>query len=353
VEILDDDAAIAPRRPRRPRRRRMLPTAIGLLIVGGLAAGGVWIANHPQPIIDQVTVWQFEPEPAVSAHVDRLQLTDHGRFLYYASTPVVSSGDRFSAQCPIDHNEQEFGVLGCYVHADKTIFVFDVTDPRLDGAEEVVAAHEMLHAAWDRMGEGERSRLTPLLEAEFERLVDDADFSARMEFYSRHSPGQRANELHSIIGTEVADVSDELEEYYAQYFVDRSVVTQLHSASYAVFVDLEAQADALISQLEQLKASVEADYAAYTAGYDELNSDIKEFNSREQSGFYSEQGFNLARSRLVARASELDALYASITERVEQYDALAVELKTVNETSAQLQLGLNIGGEATTEVAPG
>ncbi|MCW4386682.1 hypothetical protein OH146_12950 [Salinibacterium sp. SYSU T00001] len=353
MEYLDDDRAALPRRPRRRRRSGILSTIAGLIIVGVLAAAGIWVARNPQPIIDQVTVWQYEPDAVIAAHVERLQLSDHGRFLYYASQPVVSSGDAFTDQCPIDHNEQEFGVLGCYVHSDKTIHLFDVTDPRLDGAEEVVAAHEMLHAAWDRMGDGERERLTTLLEAEFEVLVDDPEFAKRMDFYARHSPGQRANELHSIIGTEVANLSAELEEYYSQYFVDRAIVTNLHASSYAVFVELQEQADAIVSQLEALKASVEADYASYTAGYDELNSDIEEFNERAESGFYTEQGFTLARARLVARGQELDALYASITARVDQYDALTAELETVNETAAQLYRGLNIGGEIEGEVAPG
>ncbi|WP_403020179.1 hypothetical protein [Salinibacterium sp. GXW1014] len=352
MEFLDDDPAVAQKRPRH-RRRNTLGTLLGLLIVGALTAGGIWVANNPQPIIDRVTVWQYEPDPVIAAHAERLQLTEHGRFLYFASTPVVSSGETFSEQCPIDHNEQEFGVLGCYVHAEKTIFLFDVTDERLDGAEEVVAAHEMLHAAWDRTGEAEKERLGTLLEEEFARLIDDPDFSARMEFYSRHSPGQRANELHSIIGTEVAEISAELEEYYSRYFADRAIVTGLHSSSHAVFVDLQAQADAIVSELEQLKASVESDYERYTTGYDQLNGDIKVFNQRAQDGFYTEQGFASARSRLLTRGAELDALYASILKRVERHDALAAQLKTVNETSAQLQRGLNIGGEVRAEVDPG
>lgn len=322
-----------------------------MLVIGGLTAAGVWVVNNPQPIIDQVTVWQFEPDDVIAGHVERLQLTDHGRFLYYASRPVVSSGERFAIDCPIDHNEQEFGVLGCYVHADKTIFVFDVTDPRLDGAEEVVAAHEMLHAAWDRTGSSERERLTALLDAEYARLIDDPEFSKRMAFYARNEPGQRANELHSIIGTEVATVSEELEEYYARYFRDRAVVTGLHAASYAVFVDLQEQADALVSQMEQLRASVEADYAAYTSGYETLNADIEAFNVRARTGFYATQwAFDLARARLVERGQELDALYASITARGADYDALAVQLQEVNETSTELQQGLNIGGEVRSEL---
>lgn len=356
MEIVDEAPPVAHRRDRsRRRRRQFLSTAIGLVIVSGLTVGSIWVVNNPQPIIDRVTVWQYEPDDVIAGHAERLQLTDHGRFLYFASTPTVSAGEIFAEQCPFDHDEQDFGVLGCYVHADKVIRLFDVTDTRLDGAEEVVAAHEMLHAAWDRMGRGERGRLTELLDAQYQLLRDDPRFVRRMEFYARYSPGQRANELHSIIGTEVDSIGEELETYYAKYFADRSIVTGLHAASYAVFVQLEEQADALVAELEALRESIEADYASYTNGAEQLTADIEQFNARAQNGYYvntTQEEFERIRSRLVARGPELDALYRTITERVSHYEMLQTQLAEVNETSAQLQRGLNIGGEARTELAP-
>ncbi|PWB96241.1 hypothetical protein DF220_12830 [Salinibacterium hongtaonis] len=343
VIVNDDDAAL--RRPRRPRRR-LLSSLIGLGIVAALAAGGSWVALHPQPLIDQVTVWQYEPDAVIASHVERLQLTDHGRFLYYASRPTVSSGEQFSSDCPKDEDEQAFGILGCYLHADKTIVVFDVVDERLDGTEEVVAAHEMLHAAWDRMDDDEKDRLAVLLDAEYERLTNDPRFAERMAFYARNEPGQRANELHSIVGTEATGISAELEEHYAQYFEDRSVVTDLHSASNAVFVQLQQQADSLVSQMETLRTTTESDYKAYTSGYEQLNSDIATFNKRAESGFFtSPSAFDRARSRLIERGIELDEMFDSITARAAEYGRLASELESINTTSAELQRGLNIGGE--------
>lgn len=345
--MFDEDALPArPRRRGRSGTRAVVSSLVGTVIIGGLVAGGAWVANHPQPIIDQVTVWQYEPTPVVAAHAERLALTDHGRFLYYASRPEVSSAEVFATECPKDEDEQQFGILGCYVPADKAIFLFDVTDERLDGAEEVVAAHEMLHAAWDRMSDDEREGLSTLLEAEYDKLSHDPRFSERMAFYARTEPGQRANELHSIIGTEVGEVSPELETYYARYFADRGIVTGLYSSSHAVFVELQARADALVAEMDTLRLSTEADYATYTADYDTLNADILAFNARADAGnFTSQAAFDRAKSALLARGEALDDLYASITERVDRYNALVAELETLNAVSAELQRGLNIGGE--------
>lgn len=354
MTIFDEGAVQQrPRRRGRSRAGAIVSTIAGTVIIGGLVAGGVWVVNNPQPIIDQVTVWQYEPDAVIAGHVERLQLTDHGRFLYYASQPVVSTAASFASACPKDEDEQQFGILGCYVPADKAIFLFDVTDERLDGAEEVVAAHEMLHAAWDRMGPDERDELSTLLEVEYEKLSGNTKFSERMAFYARTEPGQRANELHSIIGTEVGEVSPELEEYYSRYFVDRSIVTGLYESSHAVFVELQARADALVAEMDALKLSTEADYASYTAGYDQLNKDILTFNANADAGrFTSQAAFDRAKGALLDRGAELDELYASITERVEHYNALVAELETLNAVSAELQAGLNIGGEVGTDSAP-
>jgi hypothetical protein len=210
----------------------------------------------------------------------------------------------------------------------------------------------MLHAAWDRMGSGEREELSALLEVEYAKLSSDSRFSERMAFYARTEPGQRANELHSIVGTEVATVSDELEEYYAKYFVDRGVVTGLYESSHAVFVELQARADALVAEMEALRVSTEADYARYTEGYEKLNRDIVAFNARADAGTMTESAFVRARNELVERGEEFDDLYASITKRVDDYKMLVAELESLNAVSAELQRGLNIGGEVGTESTP-
>jgi len=335
-----------PVRPRRRKRSRGWLIGVTIVFVA-LVGGGFWVSTNQQTITDQFTVWQFEPSPAVDSHVSRLALTDHGRFLYFASTPAVSDHDTFSTKCPSDSDEEDYGILGCYVPSSMTIYLFDVTDERLDGTEEVTAAHEMLHAAWDRLDSDTRAELSDLLEVEYDRLSGDTAFVERMEFYARTEPGQRSNELHSIIGTESTDLSPALEEYYSQYFTDRSIVTDLHVASNAVFLQLQTQADALIASLDALRDSIESDYAKYTSGYDSLNADVEAFNRRADTpgAFPSQAAFNRERSSLIARQDSLDALYASITSRSDQYDALVVELDGVNSTAAELQSGLNIGSE--------
>ncbi len=335
----------APLRPRRERARsgpgRIAGIVIGIVVVIALGVTGGWVLTHPQRVTDQFTVWNFSPDATITGYADRATMTDEGRFLFYASRPEVSPSGEFDAHC--SSQLEGVGILGCYQHADKRIYLFDVTDDRLDGIEEVVAAHEMLHAAWDRMSTDERDALEPLLEAAAQTKADDPDFASTLDYYAQAEPGERLNEMHSIIGTEFADISPELEAHYATYFSDRAALVKLHVTSHAVFQQQQEAIDAIVAQLDSLQASVDTDYASYNAGYDQLNIDIADFNERAANGdFESQAQFTGERNDLIARQADLDALYATIADRKNQYDALLAQLDELNAQVAELNQSINI-----------
>ena len=300
-----------------------------------------WVAAHGQRLVDQVAVWNFEPDDTIAGYVERSTMTPQGAFLFYATAPRVEADEKFDTICSND--EEGIGTLGCYLPASSSIYLYDITDDRLDGMEEVIAAHEMLHAAWARMSPDDLAVVSPLLEAQAQSMAADPEFAARMEFYARSEPGERLNELHSILGTEVAELDPVLEAHYAELFRDRQALVALHTASNQVFVDLENQATALVAELDALSASIETDYAAYSSGYDLLDSDISSFNSRADSGgFSSVSQFNRERAALVQRQADLDALYASISARDADYKAKLALLDGLNADVDDLNSSINI-----------
>ena len=300
-----------------------------------------FITVNPQRVADQIAVWNYEPTSEIVRYAEATSMTGTGRFLFYASRPVVADDIAFDAVC--SNREAGFGILGCYLPRSKTMYLYDVMDDRLAGIEEVVAAHEMLHAVWDRLSDDERSRLEVLLEAEATRMADNAEFTARFEFYAKTQPGERANELHSIIGTEFATISGELEAHYAEYFLDRSQIIALHEQSNAVFLAQQAQIEALIVQLDALRASIETVYANYNAGFDALNADISEFNDRADGGVYSSQAeFAADRDELLARQVALDSVFAGIDSQTADYDQLAAQLDALNAEVDSLNDSINI-----------
>ena len=340
-----DSLGDEPLNERRPRTRFPVvgTIAILLLVVVQLVpiVGVVWIASHGQRLVDQVAVWNFTPSAELEGYVDRSTMTDLGEFLFYASSPEVNSKESFDAICSSD--EEGVGTLGCYLPATGAIHLYDITDERLDGMEEVIAAHEMLHAAWARMGADELAVISPLLEAQAQLSEADPAFAARMEFYARSEPGERLNELHSILGTEVAELDPRLEQHYADLFADRAALVGLHTVSNQVFVDIEKQAADLVAQLDALAAGIEADYASYTAGYDQLDSDVESFNARADSGdFDSQRQFDREYDALLQRQQDLDALYDSISARDATYTALVAQLDALNADVDELNSSINI-----------
>jgi hypothetical protein len=315
------------------RRRRWIALTIALAVI---ASASLWVIASRQYIVDQIAVWSFDESPTIASYVERSRMSDRGEFLFLASRPTIADPAGFGGLC--GESEDGTGILGCYVPGDSAIVLFDVVDERLDGIEEVVASHEMLHAAWHRLGADEKDRLSALLETEAVALSSDPGFVERTALYARMEPGERTNELHSIIGTEVVDLPPALESYYARYFTDRAALVGLHTASNAVFVELESRAKAVNAELDALRTSIETDYAAYNDGYDALNADVDAFNARADRGQFSAS----ARSALVARQDALDALFASIAERSATFDAKAVELESLNAQTEELNSSVNI-----------
>lgn len=327
--------------PPAPPRKRRGPAIITAITLAVVALGSVLIMTNRQFIVDQWTVWNYEPSSVIEGYMDRSTMSDHGRFLFLASQPVIAEAEAFNTVCA--NHEEGSGVLGCYASGTKIITLFDITDPQLDGMEEVVAAHEMLHAAWDRMGTDEQQHLEQLLEAEFAKLQDDTEFMARMEIYARTEPGERDNELHSIIGTEVADLDPELSAYYDTYFTDRAALVALHVQSSAVFAQLEAQTAALVAEIDQLKAEIESDLATYNSGYDQLNADITAFNTRADNGdFETQEQFDTERAALLARQATLDALFSSIQAKEASYNSKVEQLSQLNAAAAALNTAINV-----------
>jgi hypothetical protein len=325
------------------KKSRLLPALLSTgLVLTVIVAGSIVAFLQRDNIRDLITVWNYEPTPAILGYIDRAELSERGEFLFKASQPQIAATDEeFNDTC--GSLEEGTGVLGCYLPSPRTILLFDVTDDRLDGVEEVVAAHEMLHAAWDRMGADEKSEIGALLEAVAADYADDEAFTARMEVYARAEPGERINELHSILATEIDELSPALEEHYAEYFDDRAAVVALHVASEKVLREIEQRTNELVDELDAINEKNISDYAKYNAGYDKLNADIDAFNAKNNAyGFTSQAEFDAERNALIARDNSLKALFATIEKRQDTYATKLAELEELNAQVADLNEGLNI-----------
>lgn len=321
-----------------PKRRSTFRRFLSLIFLLAVLAAGVWAVLNRQFVIDQITVWQFKPSAEITALSRDASLNDHGTFLFYASQPELQSATDFNSNCKT--RETQSIVLGCYTN--HRIFVFEVTDSRIVGVKTVTAAHEMLHAAYERLSSAERDRVDKLLEAQLAK-TEDQDMLDLVALYDKLEPGERWNELHSIFGTEVAQLSGELETYYKQYFTDRSQVVAAYTHYHQVFTDLKAQATTLQDQLSSKKATIDSKTIEYDTKLAQLESDIKAFNQRAATtgGFASQAEFSRARASLMTRQSALTALAQQINALVAEYNRIVGDLNAVGIEINELNDNLN------------
>lgn len=320
---------------KRYSKGRFRASLFALLLLGA----GVLLLYNRQAVVDQITVWRFVPSSAVVALADTAGLNDRGKYYLYASQADVSDRAAFNQACGGLQNERTV-VIGCYAGADKRIYIYNVTESQLDGIKETTAAHEMLHAAYDRLSESEKQRVDDLLVAQ-QSSTTDVRIQKLIAEYQQSEPDEVVNELHSIFGTEVRNLSPELETYYARYFSDRLKVVALKEKYETVFADLAAKQQRYVDELNALASTVSSRQQAYQEELARVNTDIAAFNAWAEGGIATRVEYDTRRTALQARISALDAERDAINRAIDTYDATKAKLDTLNLQAASLNKGID------------
>ncbi|MGB3911346.1 MAG: hypothetical protein WBL06_12815 [Pseudolysinimonas sp.] len=332
--------------PTRARVRAwpFLLAAMTIAVITTLAVlASTWTLPRIQQFHDAYVAWS-EPIPdQVAAIAATTGMSEEGELIYRASTPVVEDDDDFNEHCSIEGG----AVLGCY-YAGK-VYVYAVTDERLAGTVEVTAAHEMLHAAYERLSPEERERIDALVDEAIAAIPEDDPVFTDLELYAT---AQLSDEWHSRLGTEFAELSPELEEHFARYFDDRSKVVELHVQSTALFNELRAQIEAFVAEIDALDPVLDARIAAYEAAIAAYNADVDSFNARAESGsFTSQQQFDRERAALLARGAALDEEGAALDAEIDRYNGLVEQLTALDADYADLYSALD-SSDGTGDVNP-
>jgi hypothetical protein len=231
---------------------RIVGAIIKVGLVFGFAAGLFWVATHRQIVLDWWQLTSYKPTSDIAALADNTTMVGRGRDLFYVSDPKVQDAKEFNQNCK--DTSEEGAVLGCY--SAQHIYIFNVTDPRLARVKEVTAAHEMLHAAYERLDPNVRERVDRLVQTDADKLKNDKTLNELMKWYIKAEPGELLNELHSILGTQYDNLSPELESYYKQYFSDRSKVVRFAKEHEAVLLASKARIAAYETQIANLKQQI-------------------------------------------------------------------------------------------------
>ena len=308
---------------------------------GGLAAA-YWFG--PQ-LLDEFRAQQYTPSSHISAIEQRVTLTSAGRRIFYATSPEVQDSGQFNGSC---HSvERTTAILGCY-YRDR-IYLYNVQNDELDGALDVTAAHELLHAAYARLNAFERQKVDGLGRAAYQKVKDEPTLKRLMEYYKQAEPGAEVNELHSILGTTIANLDSELERHYARYFTNRASIVALNQRYTQVFSELDQQAASLKTKISTEESALKTETDAYQNELNQLNSDIQSFNQRAASGDFSSQEFYAARNVLSGRVAALNRRQNQLNARISAYNTMIVEYNKLAVRAQQLNQSMN-GVSAPSEV---
>lgn len=280
-------------------------------------------------IFDWWRLRNYSAPAEVAKIADKTTMNAGSRRVFYANHPELEDSQNLRSNCQQDEITI---VLGCYV-SGKGIFLFKVTDPRLDGIKEVTGAHELLHAQYDRLSSKEQTRVNDMLSAAF-ATVTNQRIKDTVEQYRKKDPSIVNNELHSILATEVRNLPPELEEYYKRFFDNRSAIVAFSEQYESEFSSRQVKVKDYDAQLISLKAKIEQnqealnndsstiqgmrsqldqqiaanDYAAYNAGVDTFNKRVNSYNRLAKDTSALIEQYNsvvIARNTLAVEVNDL------------------------------------------------
>lgn len=320
------------------------PGRLGTLLVllFWLAALGLVYANR-QALFDWWQLRHYQAPAAIASLASQDTMTGYARKVFYVNHPQLEDKSTFFNDCPSGNSQEQTIVLGCYHGGQAGIFLLDVSDPRLNGVEQVTAAHEMLHAAYDRLGAADKQRVDQMLLDYYHHGLHDQRILKTIDAYKQTEPNDVVNEMHSIFGTEVANLPAPLEQYYKRYFSDRSQIAAFAAQYQSEFTSRQAavaQDDVKLASLREQINTLEADLRAKQANISSLqNSLVAERNSGNTTAYNAAvPQYNAQVDAYNAEVAQLRGLISQYNQLVSQRNAVAADQnQLVQELSSNAQ----------------
>jgi len=218
-------------------RNRLSFASAAIVVVVFVAASYAVYANR-YLLLDWYYLRTYTPSSQVAALADQATMTATGRRLFYRANPqLVTSRAIMVHYCNLTDNQ--IAELGCYLSTDH-IYLLQISDPALKNEMATTAGYEMLHSAYQRMGDGQRHQLDVRME-QVAAGITDPNILGQLQIYAKTEPGERDDELYSVLGTEYAQLPPDLEAEYATYFSDRARLVAYNQQFNKTFDDLHTK----------------------------------------------------------------------------------------------------------------
>jgi len=295
----------------------------------------IWVKR--EAVADWWRLRNYTPPANVAQLAGDDDMTDYAKHLFYINHPLLEGKNDFNGNCA--DKGVDTAVLGCYHGNRQGIYIYAVTDARLQGVEQVTAAHEMLQQAYDRLSSNERSYIDSLLEDFYKNGLTDDSIKSKIDSYKSQAGVDLVNEMHSIFGSEVRNLPPKLETYYQRYFTDRAKLASYSESYRAEFTrrqDLVKQYDA---QLDNLKAQINANKATLQVEMNQLKAQESEING--DAGAHDQAKYDADIQSYNALVVTYNALLTVTKQMIDQHNQIVDQRNNIAVQEQQLQEALD------------
>jgi hypothetical protein len=246
-----------------------------------------------QSIVDWSKLIGYHPTMDIAKLASEDTMTPYAYRLFKINHPVVQQSSSFNVNCPNDGGEKTI-VLGCYHSTEAGIYLLNVTDSRLSGVEQVTAAHEMLHAAYGQLTSSQRTQVDGMLLNYYNYDLHNQRIIATLAEYRKTEPGQVVNEMHSVFGTEIANLPAPLESYYDRYFTNRQKITSYAAQYESEFTTRENEVNQDDASLSSLKSEIDSQEASLKTRLSAIQNEQNTLTQYKSSGDDSDYNAGVA-----------------------------------------------------------
>jgi hypothetical protein len=310
---------------------------ITITVLFFVAAVPLAAAANIQALQDWSKLRNYSPPAQVSQLSTQDTMTPVAQHLFYLNHPqLVADKANFRQNCP---QAEQTIVLGCYHSTQDGIFVFNAGDPRLNGITQVTAAHETLHAAYDRMSQKDKNNVDSLLQNFYNTGLTDKRIKDTIAAYQKTEPHDVVNEMHSIFGTEVANLPAPLEEHYKKYFDNRQAVVAFSNQYESVFIQNQNRLNTLKSQIDTIKSQLDIQKQDIQDQQNALENQRSQMQSELADG--QNDRYNSQVGAYNSKVSVLKSEIASYNSKVSQLNDLVTEYNQIAYTQNDLYNSIN------------
>ncbi len=305
-----------------------------IILVTSLVMIGAYVFLQSNLVRDLWRGFVYEESATVQEIRADLALTTQGERIFLATQPAIETAEPFNEHC--NSHQLEVSLLGCYVKDQ--MYIYEIKMDELKDSNRVTAAHELLHAVWDRLNNNERAKVEKLLE---QVKAENADWVAEeLELYEDH---EQMEELYTRVGTKLRKIPDELEKHYQQYFQDRSRIVDYYESYQAPFKQLQAECDELRQKITLLSGEIDQERLVYDKRLAAFDVRVEEFNRcADMAGcFVTRAEFQRQRDVLEAERVALNETREALNAKIDETNAMVTEYQTKQAALGKLNDALN------------